>query len=70
MIDFIFGIFLDLLLICGVILLLVSPFKKYQEYRKILVPIAILFIVIGIAFIDWNAVQEAYREGARWAKEL
>jgi uncharacterized membrane protein SirB2 len=70
MFDFILKIFLDLLLVSGVILLLISPFKKFKDYRKILVPMAILFIVIGIAFIDWNAVQEAYREGARWAKEL
>jgi hypothetical protein len=53
-----------------VLLLLISPFTKFKEQWKILVPIAILFIVIGIAFIDWNAVGEAYWEGVQWAKEL
>ncbi|MCG2588100.1 hypothetical protein [Rhodohalobacter sulfatireducens] len=70
MFDFILEIFLDLSLISGVILLLISPFKKFKEHRKILVPMAILFIVISIAFIDWNAVGEAYWEGYHFAKNL
>lgn len=70
MFDFTLGIFLDLLLISGVILLLISPFKKFKEHRKTLVPMAILFIVVGIAFIDWNAVEEAYWEGVQWANNL
>lgn len=70
MFDFILGIFLDLLLISGVILLLISPFQKFKEYRKLLIPLGVLFIVFGIVFTDWNAVREAYWEGVRWAKEL
>jgi len=70
MFDFILGILFDLLLISGVLLLLISAFTKFKDHWKILVPIAILFILIGIAFIDWNAVGEAYWEGVQWAKEL
>ncbi|MDZ7719559.1 MAG: hypothetical protein U5K72_12145 [Balneolaceae bacterium] len=63
MIDFLSGLFLDLLLFGGIILLLISPFQKFKEHRKYLIPLGLIFVAIGIAFIDWGAVQAAYWEG-------
>lgn len=68
MFEFLTGLFLDLLLIGGIILLSRSPFKKFRENRKVFIPLGILFIVIGIVFIDWNAAQEAFWEGYHSAR--
>lgn len=68
MVDFFSGIFLDLLLISGILLLLMSPFKKFKEYRKVMIPLGILFVIIGLTFFDWNAAREAFWEGYQSAR--
>jgi hypothetical protein len=63
MFEFLSGLFLDLSLIGGIILLLISPFQKFREHRKILIPIGLVLVIIGITFIDWNALREGFWDG-------
>ncbi len=61
--DLITGILIDLSLIGGVILFLVSFFKKYKEYRLKMLIVSLILIAVGIIFIDISAISEAYQSG-------
>ena len=68
MIDFISGLLIDLSLIGGVILVVLSFFQKYKKHRAKMVIAGIVLFAIGILFLDSAALSEAYQNGFEWGR--
>lgn len=67
MIEFISGLLVDLCLIGGVILLLISLKKKYNEQRLKMIIVGVILIAVGLIFLDTGALSEAYQRGTEAA---
>lgn len=57
------GVLVDLSLIGGIILFLISFLEKYKKHKMKMIIIGLALIVIGLIFIDVSAIQEAYQNG-------
>ena len=63
MLDFISGLFIDLSLFSGIILLALSFIKKFKKHQSKMVITSIVLIVIWIVFVDMGAISEAFQQG-------
>jgi len=70
MIEFISGLLVDLCLIGGVILLLISLRKKYKEHRVKMIVLSVILIAVGLIFLDTGALSEAYQRGTEAAEGM
>ena len=70
MIDFISGLLVDLSLIGGVILVVLSFFRKYKKHRLKMVIAGVVLLAIGILFLDTAALSEAYQNGLERGRGL
>ncbi len=70
MIEFISGLLVDLCLIGGVILLLISLKKKYKEQRLKMIIVSVILIAVGLIFLDTGALSEAYQRGTEAAEGM
>lgn len=68
--DFISGLFIDLSLLGGIVLFIMSFFKKYKKYRYKMMIVGVALIVIWIAFVNTASLQEAYQEGYEAAQGI
>ena len=68
MIDFISGLLVDLSLIGGVILVVLSFFQKYKKHRLKMVIAGLVLFTVGIIFLDTAALSEAYQNGVEWGR--
>ena len=68
MVEFIGGLLIDLSLIAGFILFVMSFFKKYKKHKSKMRLIGMTLIVIGLIFFDTSALSEAYQNGIDWGK--
>jgi len=57
------GILVDLSLIGGVILFFMGFLEKYKNHKMKMLIVGLVLIVIGLIFIDWSAIYEAYQNG-------
>lgn len=57
------GILVDLSLIGGIILFLISFLEKYKKHKMKMIIVGLVLIAIGLIFIDVSAIQEAYQSG-------
>lgn len=67
--DFITGLLVDLSFFGGIILFIMSFFKKYRENRYKMMVLGIM-VIIGLVFLDYASLQEAYREGYEVAQGI
>ena len=63
MIEFISGVLIDLSLIGGIILCGLSFSKKYRKHRSKMLFASLILIAIGIVFLDYSTLMEAYQTG-------
>jgi hypothetical protein len=70
MIEFISGLLVDLCLIGGIILLLISLKKKFKEQRLKMIVISVILIAVGLIFLDTEALNEAYQRGREAAEGM
>jgi len=70
MIEFISGLLVDLCLIGGIILLLISLRKKYKEHRVKMIVLSVILIAVGLIFLDTGALSEAYQRGTEAAERM
>ena len=68
MLDFIGGLLIDLSLIVGIILFVMSFFEKYKEHKSKMLVVSLSLIAIGLIFFDISAVSEAYQNGVEWGE--
>ncbi|WP_445664031.1 hypothetical protein [Fodinibius sp. AD559] len=68
--DVIGGLLVDLSLLGGIILFIMSFFKKYREYRYKMIIFGLILIVIWWAFIDTTSLQEAAQQGKEAAQGI
>lgn len=68
--DFITGLLVDLSFFGGIILFIMSFFKKYRENRYKMMVLGIILVIIGLVFLDYASLQEAYREGYEVAQGI
>ena len=68
MLDFIIGLLIDLALIGGTFLLILSFFKKFKKHRTKMFIASVVLIVIGLIFLDTAALSEAYQKGMEWGE--
>jgi len=70
MIEFISGLLVDLCLIGGIILLLISLKKKFKEQRLKMIVVSVILIAVGLIFLDTGALTEAYERGREAAEAM
>ena len=70
MIEFISGLLVDLCLIGGIILLLISLKKKFKEQRLKMIVVSVILIAVGLIFLDTGALTEAYERGREAAEGM
>jgi len=70
MLELIGGYVTDLSLLAGIVLFIMSFLAKYKEHRFKLIAVAILLLIIGIAFFDVDAFIEGYERGREFAENL
>ncbi|PAU92637.1 hypothetical protein CK503_15715 [Aliifodinibius salipaludis] len=68
--DFIGGLLVDLSLLGGILLFIMSLFKKYREYRYKMIILGLVLIVIWWVFIDTASLQEAFQQGKEVAQGI
>jgi cytochrome c biogenesis protein CcdA len=68
--DFFTGLLVDLSLFGGIILFIMSFFKKYRDNRYKMMIIGIILVIVGLVFLDYASLQEAYLEGYEAAQGL
>lgn len=69
MLDFIGGLLIDLSLIAGAILFVMSFFQKYKKHKLKMLIAGVILIAIGIIFFDMAAISEAYQNGVEWGRK-
>lgn len=57
------GILVDLSLIAGIVLFVISFLKKYKKHKMKMMIAGLVLIAIGLIFFDVSAIQEAYQSG-------
>ncbi len=57
------GVLVDLSLIGGIILFLISFLEKYKKHKMKMIIVGLALIAIGLIFIDVSAIHEAYQSG-------
>ncbi|WP_441000032.1 hypothetical protein [Fodinibius sp. SL11] len=68
--DFIDELLVDLCFIGGIIIFIISFFKKYREYRYAMMLIGVLLVFIGLIFLDTGSLQEVYQKGYEAAQGI
>lgn len=68
MLEFISGIFIDLSLFGGIILLVLSFSNKFRKHKPIMLTAGAVLLAVGLIFFDATAVSEAYQNGLEWGK--
>jgi len=63
MLDIIGRLFIDISLIGGIILFVLSFSKKFRKHRSKMLIASVLFIIVGLIFFDSAALSEAYQRG-------
>lgn len=70
MLDIISGLLIDISLFGGIILCIMSFFKRYKQYRSKLLIIGLILVTVGIVFLETAALSEAFQKGAETAKGM
>lgn len=68
MFDFISGLLIDLSLITGIILLIMSFTTKFKKHKSKMIIAGMVLIGVGLTFFDTTALYEAYQNGVDWGK--
>ncbi len=61
--DFVLGLLLDIAIIAGIVLLVLSVRKKHRARRFKMVLVGIFLVATGLVFLDWDELSEAYDRG-------
>jgi uncharacterized membrane protein HdeD (DUF308 family) len=70
MLDIISGLLVDLSLLGGVILCIMSFFNRYKQYRFKLLIMGLILLTVGIVFVDTAALSAAFQKGAEAARGM
>ena len=68
MLEFIIGLLIDLSLIGGIILCGLSFSKKYRKHRSKMLVASLILIAVGLIFMDYSALKEAYQSGIEYGR--
>ena len=67
MIEMIAANLIDLSIVAGIVLFFMSFLRKYKKHRAKMITASIVLFALGIAFIDIDALHEAYQKGREFA---
>lgn len=70
MLEFISGLLIDLSLIGGIILFGISFSKKFRKHRTKMLVASLILVAVGLMFLDYSALSEAYQSGFESGKNI
>lgn len=70
MIEFISGLLIDLSILGGLIVFGLSFSGKYKKHRSKMLVASLILIAVGLMFLDYSALKEAYQSGLESAGNI
>ena len=66
--NFISGLFIDLSLLVGIVLFVMSFTQKFRKHKSKMLITGLALIAVGLVFLDTSVLSEAYQKGFEWGK--